>query len=348
MYRGNSLINIGICGLGRVGKSILRHLYESESRNVKVVAIKEHNSLSYSNEEYVRNMAYLLRDDSIYGKFPAEVNSEGCNILINNEKIPVLLDSYINQVDWKKYNVDVIIEASGNLKNIKYVRKCLGGSVKKAIITRGTDEADITLIHGVNESKYNKKKHNIISVSTCTGNAFAPIANFVDSNYKILAGFVSTIHPVLSDEKMLDGSHKVFALGKSFRNIKVVDTSVVKSTIEVLPHLENKLHLESVSYRVPTDIVSAVHAIIKVKNPPSKDEFCRKISDVRGNLKDIIGTTKGFHGQPFVSSEFLLSKYSGIIDLNWFSITDDLLRLHIWHDNEYGYVSRVIDTLKIL
>tara|TARA_B100000575_G_scaffold265522_1_gene242141 strand:+ start:1340 stop:2371 length:1032 start_codon:yes stop_codon:yes gene_type:complete len=343
------MIKIGICGLGRVGKSILRHLYDSSEQEIRVVAIKEHNSLSYSNEDYVRNMAYLLRDDSIYGKFPVDVNSEGTKLLIGDDKIPVLLDSYIDQVDWQKFGTDVIIEASGNLKNIQNVKKCLGGSVKKAIITRGTDEADITLVHGVNEGLYDKKQHDIISVSTCTGNAFAPIANFVDNNYGIINGFVSTIHPVLSDEKMLDGSHKVFALGKSFRNIKVVDTSVVKSTVDVLPHLNNKLHVDSVSYRVPTDIVSAVYAVIKLENPPTKKDFEESFEiAINNDLEGIIGSTSGFHGQPFVSSEFLLSKYSGILDMNWLGVMDDLLRLHIWHDNEYGYVTRVIDTLMML
>lgn len=342
--------NVGINGFGRIGKSIVRIIEESSNSNIRIRAIKDFNNTNVSNEEYIKNMAYLLQNDSIYGKFPGKVDSDGKNLILSSHKIPVFLDEDIKSVDWNDLGCDLLIESSGTISNINSVKDCLGDKVKKIIITRGVENVDFTLLFGVNEELFDHEKHQIISTSTCTGNAFAPIANFIDQNFGISNGFLSTIHPLLSNEKMIDGFNKSFGLGRGARNIKLTPTSITKSTLAVLPHLKNKISETSLSYRIPTDIVSAVYGILVLDKFVSSDHFFdllnKEIKD--GKLKGIIDLCDGLFGHSKVSLDYLKDTNSGIIDKKWVECKDKLIRLHIWHDNEYGYCRRVYDALELI
>ncbi len=340
------MIRVGINGFGRIGKGLLRVITEKGDENVSVVAIKDYNAHSYSDEDFVKNMAYLLRDDSIYGKFPGEVSVDGTSLTINGKRIPVFLEKNIDEVDWGRYETNVVVEASGALQNIEAVHSCLKPPVGKVLVTRGIENADFTWVFGVNEDQYDPERHHILSTSTCTGNGFAPLAKAINDRYEIVNGFVATVHPVLSDEKMLDGTHKIFPLGKSFRNIKAVDTAVIRSAVSVVPELKGKLMEDSISYRIPTDIVSVIYAVLQVKAEVREEDVESYLNEcVQGRLKGLFDLSYGYFGQPFVSSEFLKSTYSGVIDMRWLSARDHLIRMHVWHDNEYGYCQRVYDTL---
>ena len=226
----------------------------------------------------------------------------------------------------------------------------MGGRVKKIIITRGVENVEFTMLLGVNDKLYDKDKHNIISSSTCTGNAIAPIINFIERNYGINNGFLSTIHPVLSNEKMIDGFHKSFTLGRSHRNIKLTPTSITKSTLSVLPKLKGRLNEVSLSYRVPTDIVSAVYGVLDLKKSPKTNDllFALKEETVNGPLNGIVDLCEGVFGHSKVSLDYLADSHSAIIDKNWIMCKENLLSLHVWHDNEYGYCSRVYDIINIV
>ncbi len=339
------MINIGINGFGRIGKSLFRII--SESNDIEVVAIKDFNSFSVSDEEYLNNIAYLLQNDSIYGQFPFKIKTEKNHIVIDDKKIPVFLDQNIQTVNWNDLGCDVIVEASGTINNIKHVKDTFGDKLKKAIITRGFKNVDFTFVRGVNDQDFNLKNHHIISASTCTGNAFAPFAKFVDSFYGIQNGSVCTIHPVLSSEKMIDGFNKSFQLGRAGKNVKLIPTAISDSTIDVLPHLQNRIMINSLSYRIPTDIVSSVYGVLVLKNKVTTEKLIQDLeSEIENNLNGVIEMCEGSFGHSKVSIDFLKNKHSAIIDKNWIQMKENLLQFHLWHDNEYGYTMRVYDILK--
>tara|TARA_Y100000741_G_C18222273_1_gene546406 strand:+ start:163 stop:1203 length:1041 start_codon:yes stop_codon:yes gene_type:complete len=343
-------MNIGINGLGRIGKSLLRIIFENPKDNINVVAIKDYNSFSVKNEEYIKNIAYLLQNDSIYGQFPFEVNVVDNNyLLIDDKKIPVFLEKNIQTVDWNKLGCDVIVEASGTIDNIDYVKDTLGDKVKKAIITRGVKNVDFTYVRGVNDADFDLNQHHIISASTCTGNAFAPFAKFVDTFYGIKQGSVCTIHPVLSSEKMIDGFNKSFQLGRAGKSVKLIPTAIANSTLDVLPQLRGKIMEKSLSYRIPTDIVSSIYGVLLVRDEITTDRFINDLkSEIEKDLKGVLELCEGSFGHSKVSIDFLKNKHSAIIDENWIQIDGNLLQFHLWHDNEYGYTMRVYDLLKKL
>jgi len=343
-------IKIGINGFGRVGKGLFRIIAEKGDKSgVEVLAIRDFNNGHHTDEEYIKNIAYLLHSDSIYGPFPQKVGVDGSCLVVGKKRIPIFLSEKITDVDWDKLGVDILVEASGAMVNINRAGECLRGGVKKVVITRGAPNVDFTLVLGVNEEMYDPQSHHVISSSTCTGNAFAPIAKVLDERYRIINGFVSTIHPVLSYEKMLDGPHKSFALGRATKTIKPVETAIVQSIETVLPHLKGRLCSDALSYRIPTDIVSAIYAIITLKKKSTKEELVSLFMQAsKKTLKNIIYVCEGLFGHPLVGVDFLKNPHSAIIDRRWMSVNDNLVRLHIWHDNEYGYCCRVFDVIKLL
>ena len=340
------MLKVGINGFGRIGRTLFRMIYERDLE-FEIVVIKDWKPATVNDNDFVKNLAYLLKNDSIYGVFPHAVDVDGTNLIIDSKRIPVHLDENITAVDWDSYGCDVIIESSGTVNNINHLRACVKGNVKKGIITRGVENVDFTMIFGVNENKYDFSKHHVISTSTCTGNAFAPLAAFIDNKYGIRNGVLTTVHPVLSNEKMIDGYNSSFQLGRAAKSVKLISTGIVESTTSVLPNLKNKLMESALSYRIPTDIVSSVLAVLELSEDVERDKFIRDLEcAVSNDLKEIVSICEGMFGHSKVSIDYLKNSSSSIIDKNWIDIKGNMLRLHLWHDNEYGYCSRVYDTMK--
>lgn len=341
------MIRVGINGFGRIGKGIFR-IIEEMGDDVEVVAIKD-LSLIKDHEEYLRNIAYLLKYDSIYGEFPNSIDVEGDCLIVGDNKIPVFLSENITDVDWGEMGVDVLIEASGEINNILNAKNCLSGSVSKVVITRGFSESDFAMVIGVNEKEYDPDNHNLISCSTCTGNAFAPLAKFVDDNYGINNGFVASIHPFLSSEKVIDGFSTSFQLGRASKTVKMTHTSVVKSTLDVLPTLKGKLSTGAVSFRLPTDIVSIVHANLILDKKVKKSDFLDKLRlETQQSLKGILDISSGFMNHSLVGTDFIKNPHSGVVEESYFLTHGNMCSISIWHDNEYGYCRRVYDTIKLI
>ncbi len=340
------MIKVGINGFGRIGKGLLRMIFENKDSNIQVVAIKDFNTSNVSDEEFVKNIAYLLQNDSIYGPFPYPITIDGHNLIINNQIIPIFLKRDIHSVDWNSLDCNVLIEASGAIKNIDHVRECLGEKVKKIIITRGVSDVDFTMVRGVNENEYDVNEHNVISTSTCTGNAFAPIASFLEKYYGIENGILATIHPVLSNEKMMDGFNSSFQLGRAAKSVKLIETGIVSSTVAVLPKLKNKLMESGLSYRIPTDIVSSVYSTLLLSKSIKRETLIEDLrQEIDGRLGGVVALCDGMFGHSKVSIDYLKDSHSAIIDEKWIDVNKNLLRMHIWHDNEYGYCRRVYESI---
>ena len=340
------MIKIGINGFGRIGRSITRII--SSKRNLKIVAINEIN-------DDLDNLGYLLKYDTIYGKLKNRINVKKSELIIDNNKIKFFNKKDITEVPWNKLGVDVVIDATGVAKNVKDAKKILKNSVKKIVITHSPDKnIDYTMIVGVNEKFYNYKKHNIVSSSICDASALGPVLKELDENFKIETGFVTTLHPRLSYQNLLDGSLKSvsspghnwkdFSLGRdSISNLIPKQTTAIKAVTKCLTNLSNKI--SGFSFRIPTSIVCASDLTIKVRNNTTvKDvnKIFKKLSISKSKIFE-------FETNSLVSSDYLGTNKSVIIDSKFTNVMNNqLIKMVIWYDNEWGYSNRVVDIVQLI
>ena len=342
------MINIGINGFGRIGRAITRIISKSKDIKIKVI-----NDI----DEDIHNLSYLIKYDSTYGKINCQITKDikTNTISINKNKIRFFSQKLINKVPWKKYNLDIVIDATGVEKNIIDAKKILNKKLKKVLITHSPDKhIDSTLIMGVNEKTYDFKKHNIISTSICDASAIGPILKELEENFGVERGFITTLHPRLSYQNILDGSLKSvssvghnwkdYSLGRdSISNLIPKNTTAIKAVIKCLKKLKNKI--EGLSFRVPTAIVCASDLTIQLKKKVSK----KNIFDHFKMLSKKKGKIFGFQEESLVSLDHLGTSKSVIVDANFINIIDsNLLKMVIWYDNEWGYSNRVVDIARLI
>ena len=340
------MIKIGINGFGRIGRSITRII--SSKKDLKIVAINEINN-------DLDNLGYLLKYDTIYGKLKNKINVTKSEINIDNKRIKFFCKKDITEVPWNKLGIDVVIDATGVAKNVKDAKKIIKNSVKKNVITHSPDKnIDFTMIMGVNEKSYNYKKHDLVSSSICDASAIGPVLKELDENFKIETGFVTTLHPRLSYQNLLDGSLKSvsspghnwknFSLGRdSISNLIPKQTTAIKAVTKCISGLNNKI--SGLSFRIPTSIVCASDLTIKVKNDTSVDnvnKIFKKLSITKSKIFE-------FETNSLVSSDYLGTNKSVIIDSKFTNVMNkQLIKMVIWYDNEWGYSNRVVDIVKYI
>lgn len=332
-------MNILVNGAGRIGRNLIRRLIFS----------KKHR-LNQINDPYltIENLAYLINYDSIYGKFSHKVKIKDNYLIAGYKKILFTRDKDLLKKNIKK--IDLIIDSSGLKKNHNLLKK----RNQKSIITHTYEKSDIQIIYGINEKSYNKKKHKIISSSICDAVAIGPIINLLHSNFNIINGSITTLHPWLSYQNLMDGPSRSYAYpGKFIENFALgrasTETLIPKSTscvdalIESMPSIKNKFI--SMSVRVPTQIVSSAIINLNFESEINNSMILRKINNFINKQKtNIISLNK----DQCVSKDFIANEYSCIIDERWLETKNKSLRLFVWYDNEYGYSSRVLDLLKII
>ncbi len=342
-------ISVGIVGLGRVGRSILRTNYIQKQGgrfNIKVLC----------DVMPISQIAYLLAHDSTYGVPPFTLDFEGDFLYIGGKKVRYL------QVDRRHssrqdgglgelidLDIDVLINATGTAQ-IDDLRNLIDKKIAKKILCSWNIAGhDMSLVYGVNEQQYDNDKHHIISASTCTGNAMTPIAYILNKYIGIEYARVITIHPVLSDQHILDGFHKNAHLGRSI-NASIIPTStnVGASTELVLPELKGKL--DSFSYRVPTEIVSVMDITATLSRETSLEE-CTELLEksAKYELSGILHCDYGAWGHDKVSIDYIGSEFSCIILMNHLTLScGRQLGISVMHDNERGYCCRALDILGVL
>ena len=261
---------IGINGFGRIGRIFLRLIIEKK-KSISVKFVNEINTTTLSDADYIQNLIYLFANDSVYGKINKKFTFSKNTLLINGQKIEFII-SNLKKINYKKYKINTLVDCSGT-NNVSY-KNIVKKENFKVVISTNSDQADFTLVHGVNNKDYLKNKHKLISASTCTGQAFIPFAKLIDDNFTIVNGFINTVHPCLSSDLLIDSSKLAFHYGRSLKNVKLVETNIVKSTQKVIPSLKNKLFSKSLSYRIPTDIVTSIFGVIQVsKEISSKKKY---------------------------------------------------------------------------
>ena len=324
-------IKIGINGMGRIGRMILRAIIENKHKNIEIKHI--------NNKTSPETCLALLKHDSIHGKFNAELGFDKKHLIINKKKISFSQETDLANINWGKYDVDYVFECTGKFNSKDKLETHIENGAKKVIVSAPCVNADKIIVFGVNESEC-KKEDKIISAASCTTNCLAPVAQVINENFEIEKGFMTTIHAFTSDQRILDNSHKDPRRARSAsQSIVPTSTGSSKSIGDIIPLLKGKL--EGIAIRVPTPNVSLIEFVFCTKNKLS----IKKINEAFENaskkkLKNILEITK----EMLVSIDFNHNPASSIIDSSLTTVIgDNMGKVSAWYDNEWGFSNRMCD-----
>ena len=249
-------VKIGINGLGRIGRMVIRSIIENKNKNIEIKHI--------NNKANSETSALLLKHDSIHGKFNTNINHSEKNLIINKKKITFSQEIELSKINWKKYGVDIVVECTGKYNSKEKSMLHIKNGAKKVIVSAPCKNADKTIVYGVNHKSINKNDI-IISAASCTTNCLAPVAFIINKEFKIEKGFMTTIHSYTTDQRLLDNSHKDPRRARSAgQSIVPTSTGASKNLGEIIPELKGKI--EGLALRVPTPNVSLVDLVFSCQN----------------------------------------------------------------------------------
>jgi glyceraldehyde 3-phosphate dehydrogenase len=341
-------LRVGINGFGRIGRVLTRKISEISNSNLKLVVVND-------VESDLGNLAYLLKHDSVYGRFPMDVTAKGDCLFLGENKIDFFCKKNIREVPWERFNLDVLIEATGVKDNVLNSKFLISEKrTRKVVVTNADSSVDHTIIFGVNDQTYSVKKHHVVSVSICDANAIAPVLFYLDSVIGIDSALITTLHPWLSYQNLLDGpvssvsspghNWAEYALGRSsVGNLILKETTAGEATLKVLSKLEGKI--EAISFRVPTSNVSASDFAINLKTETTLPEVFRVLTDASLKYPEVIKINR----DSLVSSDFTGISHSCVIDFTKAKLLEGkFLKIVTWYDNEWAYSSRVLDVVNLV
>ena len=327
-------IKVGINGMGRIGRMIVRSIIESKNKNIEIKHINNRTS-----PEVCSN---LLKYDSIHGKLEANIKFQKNNLSINNKIISFSQETDLKNIRWKNNDVDIVFECTGRFNTKEDLISHVKNGAKKVIVSAPCKNADKTIVYGVNE-KIITKKDQIISAASCTTNCLALVANILNDNFKITNGFMTTIHAFTTDQRILDNSHKDPRRARSAsQSIIPTSTGASKTIGEIIPSLQGKLG--GVAMRVPTPNVSLVEFVFNTEKNLSIDKINSSFKKFR-NKKKILKVTN----EKLVSTDFNHNPASAIIDETLTKVVGKRMgKISAWYDNEWGFSNRMCDIAEYL
>ena len=322
-------VKIGINGMGRIGRMIIRSIIENNNKNLEIKHI--------NNRTNSETCSALLKYDSIHGKFNADVSFDDKHLIINKNRISFSQETDLNKINWKRFDVDYVFECTGKFNSREKLEPHLKNGAKKVIVSAPCKKADKTIVFGVNETKL-KKDDKIISAASCTTNCLAPVAHVLNESFEIERGFMTTIHAFTTDQRLLDNSHKDPRRARSAsQSIVPTSTGASEAIGEIIPSLKGKL--EGVAMRVPIPNVSLIELVFCTK----KDLSVKKINLAFNNFSKknkILEITK----EKLVSIDFNHNPASSIVDSNLTSVIgNNMGKISAWYDNEWGFSNRMCD-----
>ena len=329
-------IKIGINGLGRIGRMVIRSLIENKNKNIEIKHINNR-----SNSE---TSSLLLKYDSVHGKFKTNINYKEKNLIINKKKISFSQKTELSKINWKKHGVDIVLECTGKFNSKDKCIQHIKNGAKKVIVSAPCEGADKTIVYGVNHKSINKDDL-IISASSCTTNCLAPLASVINKEFEIEKGFMTTIHSYTADQRLLDNSHKDPRRARSAsQSIVPTSTGASKALGEIIPELQGKI--EGIAMRVPTPNVSLLDFIFNSRNKLSVKKINESfIKASNKELKNVLDTTN----EKLVSVDFNHNSNSAIVDLSLTSVVgDNMGKVSAWYDNEWGFASRMNDLVEYI
>jgi glyceraldehyde 3-phosphate dehydrogenase len=325
-------VRVAINGFGRIGRNVLRAVYEAGRDEIEIVAINDLGP--------VETNAHLLRFDSVHGRFPFEVKVEGDSIVIGKKKIKVIAERDPSKLPWKELGIDIAMECTGLFTAKEKASAHLTAGAKRVLVSAPAEGADMTVVYGVNHDKLTKD-HLVVSNGSCTTNCLAPVAKVLNDLVGIETGFMTTIHAYTGDQPTLDTMHKDLYRGRAAALSMVpTSTGAAKAIGLVLPELKGKL--DGVAIRVPTPNVSVVDLKVIAKKETTANDINEAMKRAASQeLKGILGTTD----QPNVSSDFNHDSHSSTLHMDQTKVQNGtLVRVLSWYDNEWGFSNRMTDT----
>ena len=325
-------VRVAINGFGRIGRNVLRAIVESGRKDVEVVAINDLGP--------VETNAHLLRFDSVHGRFPHEVKVEGDTIDVGRGKIKVTAERDPAKLPHKELGVEIALECTGIFTSKDKASAHLNAGAKRVLVSAPADNADLTVVYGVNHDKL-AKDHKVVSNASCTTNCLAPVVKVLNDAVGIEKGFMTTIHAYTGDQPTLDTMHKdLYRARAAAMSMIPTSTGAAKAVGLVLPELKGRL--DGVSIRVPTPNVSVIDFKFVAKRPTSVDEVNGAIERASAQqLKGILAFTTS----PNVSVDFNHDPHSSVFHMDQTKVMDGtLVRVMSWYDNEWGFSNRMVDT----
>ncbi len=326
------MVKIAINGFGRIGRLVFRAAWERE--DVEIVAIGGISTPATS--------AHLLKYDSVHGAWRKDVTSDADYIYVDGKAVRAFDKRPLEEFPWADLGVDIVIESSGRYNDATKAKGHLTAGAKKVILTAPGKNEDITIVMGVNEDRYNPDSHHIISNASCTTNCLAPAAKVIHDTFGIRRGLMTTIHAYTNDQKITDGNHKDLRRART-AGLSMIPTTTgaAKAVALVLPELKGKLN--GFAVRVPTANVSMVDLTVELAKNVTKEEVNAALANAAaGPLKGILGYSE----LPLVSIDYNGDEHSSIVDaLSTMVMEDNLVKVILWYDNEWGYSCRVVDLM---
>ncbi|MBI2634632.1 type I glyceraldehyde-3-phosphate dehydrogenase [Candidatus Peregrinibacteria bacterium] len=330
-------VRIAINGYGRIGRGLHRQILADN--DIELVAI---NSRADAHSH-----AYLLKYDSLYGKCDADISVDGKDIVVNGKKVAVYQIADPAGVDWGKHKVDVVIEATGKFTAKSDGDKHVAAGAKKCLITAPCGDRDVpTIVIGVNEKDYDPAKYNVFSNASCTTNCLGPVMRVLHDKFVIEKSFVTTVHAFTYTQNLLDNSNP-----EDFRRSRATTESIIPTTTgamkaisRVIPELEGRV--DGMAFRVPIPTVSVLDVVAKLSKEVSAADVNNAFVEYEnGDMKNILGTCV----EPLVSVDFRGDSRSAIVDLQSTKALDGgYVKVIAWYDNEWGYISRIVDLVRWL
>lgn len=329
-------MKVALNGFGRIGRDVVRIIFEENVEEVELVAI---NILSDLESE-----ARLFKYDSLYGKFDGTIEVEEDAFIINGKRVQIVSDRDPANLPWKELGVELVIDSTGAFRDKEGLSKHIEAGAKKVIVTAPAKNEDITIVLGVNEDKYDPSKDHIISNASCTTNCLAPFTKVIMEKFGIVKGLMTTIHAYTNDQNIHDNKHKDPRRARAAALSMVpTTTGAAKAVALVLPELKGKLNGYAV--RVPVPTVSMVDVVFELEKSATAEEINQALKEAsEGKMKGILG----FSEEPLVSIDYQGDPRSSIIDAELTMVADNMAKIVSWYDNEWGYSRRVVDLAKFV
>jgi glyceraldehyde-3-phosphate dehydrogenase (NAD(P)) len=332
------VIRVAINGFGRIGRNFMRCWLTRENSKIDLVAINDTSD--------PRTNAHLLKYDTMLGTLKdAEISADDNSIIVNGKTVKCTSDRNPENLPWKDWEIDLIIESTGVFTSREGASKHLNAGAKKVMITAPGKNDDGTFVVGVNHQNYDHNKHVIVSNASCTTNCLAPIAKVLHEKFGIIKGTMTTTHSYTGDQRLLDASHRDLRRARAAAmNIVPTSTGAAKAVALVVPDLKGKLN--GVALRVPTPNVSMVDFVIQVEKSTFAEEVNQALQEAaEGPLKGVME----YSDLPLVSSDYRGHDASSIVDASLTMVMGgDMVKVMAWYDNEWGYSQRVVDLAELI
>ena len=330
------MVKLGINGFGRIGRMVFRAAYENFAGEIEVVGINDLLDADY--------LAYMLKYDSVHGKFSGDVKAEGNYLVVDGKKIQVFAEKDPANITWGALDADVVVESTGFFLTEELASAHLKAGAKKVIMSAPSKDATPMFVYGVNDKTYAGQK--IISNASCTTNCLAPMTKVINDKFGVVRGLMTTVHAATATQKTVDGpSKKDWRGGRGIlENIIPSSTGAAKAVGKVLPELNGKL--TGMSLRVPTSEVSFVDLTVELAKEATYDEICAAMKEAsEGELKGVLGYTD----EAVVSTDFRNDPRTSIFDVKaGIQLDKTFVKLCAWYDNEWGYSNKVCEMAKVI